>query len=35
MTRDAISWDPGGPKLPDLIKAEPVLDEVYDQAPNC
>lgn len=35
VTRDVVSWDPGGPKLPELIKAHPVLDEVYDQAPNC
>ncbi|WP_231114483.1 hypothetical protein, partial [Lentzea aerocolonigenes] len=35
VTKDVVFWDPSGPKLPDLIKAEPVLDEVYDQAPNC
>ncbi|WP_439660571.1 hypothetical protein ACSHWB_03090 [Lentzea sp. HUAS TT2] len=35
VTKDVVFWNPSGPKLPDLIKAQPVLAEVYDQAPNC
>ncbi|MFS8098381.1 hypothetical protein LFM09_14700 [Lentzea alba] len=35
VTKDVVFWDPSGPKLADLIKAEPVVAEVYEQAPNC